>query len=113
MKKLNKINMRSVVNNLHDLGFTVSGIASMLNKTPANIYVHLKKSGRMKGRVFIREYPEWDVSTRTVLRHFFQEPECMYHVLVGMARQGKTSLAPVPPASEIKRTYKKSGKKTA
>ena len=113
MKKLNRSNARSAVNSLHDLGFTVFGIASMLSMTTANIYAHLKKSGRMKGRVFIREYPEWDVSTRIVLRRFFQEPECMYLVLVGMARQGKTGLVAAPPASATKRTYKKSGKKTA
>ena len=113
MKKLNRFDVRAVVTNLHDLGFTVSGIASMLNKTPPNIYAHLKKSGRMKGRVFIRKYPEWDVPTRIVLRRFFQEPECMYLVLVGMARQGKTGLVAAPPASAIKRISKKSGKKTA
>ena len=113
MKKLNRFDVRAVVTNLHDLGFTVSGIASMLNKTPPNIYAHLKKSGRMKGRVFVRKYPDWDVATRKILRRFYQEPECMYLVLMGMARQGKTDLAVAPPTSAIKRISKKLGKKTA
>lgn len=46
--------MKDTVLNLTDLGFTVGAIAFMLNKTPVNIYAHLKSAGRMKDRAVVR-----------------------------------------------------------
>lgn len=113
--KRGEIQMAAV--NLLDLGFTVAAISFMLNKTTANIYTHLKRAGRMKGRVFIRDYPRTlpysiPLDALSPMSRIFSQPLWIAPTLVSLARAAATIPA-TPPASATKRTYKRSGKKRA
>ena len=105
--------VQSVAANLLDLGFTPSAIAGLLNKSVANIYVHLDKAGRYKAGTYARQYPDKVLDgTLSVLKKTFRDHKCVALMLVAMGR-ATTPMVEKLPASVTKLTSKKYAKKAA
>ena len=47
-RKINRAEIHETVVNLIDLGFAPMCVSWMVNRTPAVVYFHLKRAGRMK-----------------------------------------------------------------
>lgn len=108
-RKVYRNEVQSTVVNLLDLGFTVAAISFMLNKNPVTIYGHLKRADRMTGRVFHRYAPACiTAGAQAALRRIHAEPRWINTDLLAATLTGAT-----PPASGMKRTSGKSGKKAA
>ena len=110
--KQTRAEVRATVINLIDLGFTVSAVAHMVNKTPMAIYHHLNQAGRMKGRTVSRGFPH-DVTRGAVfaIKKVFADPQWVVLPLMALAQQG-ASLSASPSAHIKPKAIKKpKGKK--
>lgn len=110
LKKMSRSEGRQLILNLIDLGFTVPAVAFMLQMTDVNIYLHLKRAGRMKNRKVIRHPGDESYATMltttdivTAMSRVFSAPQCHLLVLAGMANYSR------PTAETITKTRRRKG----
>lgn len=107
-KTIERSDIKEVVINLIDLGFSAAAVGFMLNMTPTNVYAHLRSMDRMNGRNIVRGFPS-KIHSRAydrIGRIFPDQPWVGTHLLAA-ARQSAIALTasvtkPISDGSESK-----------
>lgn len=87
-KTINRSEMKEVVLNLIDLGFSTDAVSHMLKMTPTNVYAHLRSANRVVNRRVVRLKPAGvNPLASSRINLVFPESPCLSLHLLAVAQQ--------------------------